>query len=84
MAQQYNKFWIVVGSVLVVLVLAIVVVPSLMSSSVAGTVTAIDATGMATVKTEEGQEHKVQGSGWQVGDKVECATQDGQITCEKS
>jgi hypothetical protein len=84
MAQQYKKFWIVLVSALVVLVLAIVVVPSLMSSSVAGTVTAVDTTGMATIKTEDGQEHKMQGTGWQVGDKVECDTQDGQVICEKS
>jgi flagellar basal body-associated protein FliL len=84
MAQQHNKFWIILVSAVVVLVLAIVIVPRLMSNGVAGTVTAVDTTGMATVKTEDGQEHKMQGPGWQVGDKVECDTQGGQVTCEKS
>jgi hypothetical protein len=84
MAQQYSKSWIVVIGALVVLVLAIVLVPRLMTSGVAGTVTAVDSTGMATVQTEEGQEHKMQGPGWQVGDKVECDTQAGQVMCEKS
>ena len=84
MAQQRIKPWIVVVCALVVVVLAIVIVPNFMSSGVAGTVTAVDSTGMATVKTEDGQEHKIQGSGWQVGDTVECDTQDGQVTCQKS
>jgi hypothetical protein len=84
MAQQFNKSWIVVVGALVVLVLAIILVPRLMSNGVEGTVTAVDPTGMATVKTEEGKEHKIPGPGWQVGDTVECDTQDGQVTCEKS
>jgi hypothetical protein len=84
MAQQWNKSWIIVVSALVVLVLAIAIGPRLMSNGVAGTVTGVDSTGLATIKTEDGQEHKMQGAGWQVGDPVECETQDGQVTCKKS
>jgi phosphatidylserine decarboxylase len=83
MDYKNNKFWMVVVGALVVLVLAIIIVPNLMSPGVGGTVTAVDAAGMATVKTEDGQEHKMQGPGWQVGDTVECDTQDGQVTCQK-
>lgn len=57
MASQRIKPWIVVVCALVVVALAIVVVPRFMSQSVAGTVTAVDATGKATVKTAEGQEY---------------------------
>jgi hypothetical protein len=84
MAQQRIKPWIVMVCALVVLALAIFTVPRLMSGGVEGTVTAVDSTGMATIKTEEGQEHQMQGPGWQVGDKVECETKGGQVTCEKS
>jgi hypothetical protein len=84
MASQRIKSWVVVVCVLVVVALAIIVVPRFTSQSVAGTVTAVDSTGKATIKTEEGQEYQMQGSGWQVGDKVECDTKDGQVTCEKS
>jgi hypothetical protein len=84
MDHKSNKSWLIVVGILVVLGLAIIVVPRLMSTSVAGTITAVDSTGMVTVKTEDGQEHKMQGPGWQVGDKVECDTKDGQVTCEKS
>jgi flagellar basal body-associated protein FliL len=84
MDQKYKKSWTVIVGALVVLILAIVIVPRLMSNDVAGTVTAVDSTGMATVKTEDGLEHKMQSSGWQVGDMVECDTQEGQVTCKKS
>jgi hypothetical protein len=84
MAQQRIKPWLIVVVCALLVVLAIFIVPNFMSSGVAGTVTAVDSTGMATVKTEDGQEHKIPGSGWQVGDTVECDTQNGQVTCEKS
>ena len=84
MAQQRIKPWLIVVVCALLVVLAIFIVPDFMSSGVAGTVTAVDSTGMATVKTEDGQEHKILGSGWQVGDTVECDTQNGQVTCQKS
>jgi hypothetical protein len=43
---------------------------------------AIDDKGMATVKTEDGKEHKVKGKGWKVGAKVECALKEGTTSCK--
>jgi len=47
-----------------------------------GTVTAIDDAGMATVKMEDGQTHKVKGEGWTVGAKVQCETKEGKTACK--
>ena len=47
-----------------------------------GTVTNIDDKGMATVKTEDGKEHKVKGEGWQVGAIVECEQKEGMTSCK--
>lgn len=47
-----------------------------------GTVTDIDDKGMATVKTEDGQQHKVKGEGWKVGAKVQCDIKDGKTDCK--
>ena len=54
------------------------------ASAVAGTVTAVDAAGLATIKTEDGQEHRMTGAGWTVGDKVECAMENDKMACKKS
>jgi len=47
-----------------------------------GTVTEIDDKGMATVKTEDGKEHKVKGEGWKVGATVQCETKEGKTECK--
>jgi hypothetical protein len=47
-----------------------------------GTVTQIDDKGMATVKTDDGKEHKVKGEGWKVGAKVDCQAKEGTTTCK--
>jgi hypothetical protein len=47
-----------------------------------GTVTAINADGIATVKTEDGKEHKVKGEGWKVGVKVDCEVKEGKTECK--
>jgi preprotein translocase subunit YajC len=47
-----------------------------------GTVTSIDDKGMATVKTDDGKEHKVKGEGWKVGAKVECDMKEGMTSCK--
>jgi preprotein translocase subunit YajC len=47
-----------------------------------GTVTNVDDKGMATVKTEDGKEHKVKGEGWKVGAKVECEMKEGMTSCK--
>jgi hypothetical protein len=47
-----------------------------------GTVTAIDDKGMATVKTEDGKEHKVKGEGWKVSATVECKMKEGTTSCK--
>ncbi|MGE3541461.1 MAG: hypothetical protein AB7N91_29015 [Candidatus Tectimicrobiota bacterium] len=47
-----------------------------------GTVTSIDNTGIATVKTDDGKEHKVKGEGWKVGTKVECDVKEGKTACK--
>ena len=52
------------------------------AQTMTGTVTKIDDTGMATVKTTEGKEHKVKGEGWKVGAQVECQVKEGQTVCK--
>jgi hypothetical protein len=47
-----------------------------------GKVTAIDEKGMATVKTDDGKEHKVKGEGWKVGANVECEEKEGMTSCK--
>jgi hypothetical protein len=47
-----------------------------------GMVTSIDDKGMATVRTEDGKEHKVKGEGWQVGAQVECEQKEGTTSCK--
>jgi hypothetical protein len=47
-----------------------------------GTVTSVDDRGMATVRMDDGKEHKVKGEGWKVGAKVECETREGQTSCK--
>jgi hypothetical protein len=47
-----------------------------------GTVTGVDDKGMATVKTEDGKEHKVKGEGWKAGAQVECETKEGKTACK--
>jgi len=37
---------------------------------------------MATVKTEDGKEHKVKGEGWKAGAKVQCETKEGKTECK--
>ncbi len=47
-----------------------------------GTVTAVDSQGMATVKTDDGKEHKVRGEGWKAGAKVDCEAREGKTECK--
>jgi len=49
-----------------------------------GTVSTVDKKGMATVQTEEGQQHKIKNRGWHVGDKVSCAKKGSSLTCTKA
>jgi hypothetical protein len=49
-----------------------------------GTVSAIDQGGMATVKLADGKEHKVTLQGAKVGDKVDCETKDGKVSCKSA
>ena len=53
-----------------------------MAALMTGTVTHIDENKMATVKTEDGKEHKVKGEGWSVGAKVQCETKEGKTECK--
>ena len=79
--------YLYVGILVVVVCLGIaayLVIPRSASARVVGTVTAVDATGMATIKTDDGQEQRMTGEGWKVGDKVECAMQDAKMACKKS
>jgi hypothetical protein len=55
---------------------------SALAGGMTGTVTNVDATGMATVKTDDGKEHKVKGEGWQVGAKVDCEIKEGKTSCK--
>jgi hypothetical protein len=47
-----------------------------------GTVQSVDDKGMATVKTDDGKEHKVKGEGWKAGAKVECEMKEGKTDCK--
>jgi len=59
-----------------------VVASTALAGGMEGTVTNIDSTGMATVKTDDGKEHKVKGEGWKVGAKVECEVKEGKTACK--
>jgi hypothetical protein len=52
------------------------------AATMQGIVTAINADGIATVKTEDGKEHKVKGEGWKVGAKVDCEIKEGKTECK--
>jgi len=59
-----------------------VVASHALAGGMEGTVTNIDSTGMATVKTDDGKEHKVKGEGWKVGAKVACEVKEGKTACK--
>jgi hypothetical protein len=81
--DRKHVYMLVIIVVVCVGLAAYLVIPR-SASAVAGTVTAVDTAGMATVKTEDGQEHRMTGAGWTVGDKVECAMENEKMTCKKS
>lgn len=83
MARKYVYTLIIVVVVGLGLV-AYLVIPRSASAGIAGTVTAVDPVGMATIKTEDGQEHRMTGEGWKVGDKVECAMEKDKMACKKT
>jgi hypothetical protein len=83
MARTYVYAFIIIAVVCVGLV-AYLVIPRSASARITGTVTAVDAAGMATVKTANGEEHRMTGAGWKVGDMVECAMEDAKMVCTKS
>jgi len=83
MARKY-VYAIVIAAVVCLGIVAYLVIPPSVAASVAGTVTAVDSAGMATIKTDNGEEHRMTGEGWKVGDKVECAMQDNKMACKKS
>ena len=66
-------------AVAVVFVLSIIV----LAAEFEGTVSAVDDKGMATIKTIDGKEHKVQIAGVKVGDKVDCHVEGGKTSCHK-
>jgi hypothetical protein len=53
------------------------------ATEVQGTVAAVDAKGMATIKTTDGKELKVQMAGVKAGDKVDCHVEGGKASCHK-
>ena len=83
MARKHVYMLVIIVVVCVGLA-AYLVIPRSGSVGMAGTVTAVDAAGLATIKTEDGQEHRMTGAGWTVGDKVECAMENEKMTCKKS
>lgn len=78
-----NMYWLIGIVVCAGLVTYLVILPTA-SSGIAGTVTAVDTAGMATIKTDDGQEHRMTGEGWKIGDKVECSTESDKLACKKS
>jgi hypothetical protein len=53
------------------------------AADVQGTVAAVDNKGMATIKTTDGKEIKVQMTGVKAGDKVDCHVEGGKASCHK-
>ena len=54
-----------------------------LAAEVQGTVAAVDDKGMATIKTMDGKEIKVQMAGVKAGDKVDCHVEGGKASCHK-
>jgi hypothetical protein len=52
------------------------------AAEIVGTVSAVDDTGMATIKTTD-EELTVQMPGVKVGDKVDCHPKGGKMSCHK-
>jgi len=52
-----------------------------LAAEVEGTVSSVDDKGMATIKTADGKEHKVQMGGVKTGDKVDYHIKDGKMSC---
>lgn len=48
-----------------------------------GTVSTVSKKGMATIKTDEGQQHKIKNQEWQAGDKVSCVKKGAAMSCTK-
>jgi len=53
------------------------------AAEIVGTVSAVDDKGMATIKTADGKELQVQMTGLKVGDKVDCHSKGGKMSCHK-
>jgi hypothetical protein len=53
------------------------------AAEIVGTVSAVDDTGMATIKTTDGKELTVQMAGVKVGDKVDCHPKGGKMSCHR-
>ena len=63
-------------------VAAIMLVSTLtFGAEIAGTVSAVDEKGMATIKTTDGKELQVQMTGAKAGDKVDCHSKGGKTSC---
>lgn len=73
----------VVGTMVSVVVGGMLLFTLALASEMVGTVAAVDDKGMATIKTTDGKEHKVQLMGVKAGDKVDCHAQDGKLSCHK-
>ena len=54
-----------------------------LAAEVQGTVAAVDNKGMATIKTTDGKELKVQMASVKTGDKVDCHVEGGKASCHK-
>jgi hypothetical protein len=67
-----------------ILSLATLLFVSTLALAGGGTVTQMDAKGMATVKMDDGKEMMgMHVTGAKVGDKVECMEKDGKMSCMK-
>lgn len=72
-----------VGTIVSVVVGGLFLCTLAVASEMGGTVAAVDDKGMATIKTTDGKEHKVQLMGVKAGDKVDCHAKDGKLSCHK-
>ena len=76
---MYRKL---LGSMTLALSAGLLVSSLALAGGMQGTVTNIDAKGMATVRTSDGKEHQVKASeGLKAGAKVECETKNGTTEC---
>jgi len=80
--KERGRLW-TLGKMLTLVWVGLVRSPILaIAATLTDTVTAAATNGTATVKTEDGKEHKGKGERWKAGAKVDCKTKAGKTECK--